>query len=70
MTGSHDRSIDITNETMQVWWRRFGQIFALEIRELNGGQFRIDEAIVVGLVPAIREMKLLDVARGRVLKAR
>jgi len=28
----HERGIDITHETVRVWWGRFGQIFAAEIR--------------------------------------
>jgi len=28
----HERGIDITHETVRVWWGRFGQVFAAEIR--------------------------------------
>lgn len=28
----HERGIDITHETMRYWWKRFGTIFAAEIR--------------------------------------
>ncbi len=28
----HERGIDITHETVRVWWQRFGQAFAAEIR--------------------------------------
>ena len=29
----HERGIDITHETVRVWWNRFGTIFASEIRQ-------------------------------------
>ena len=28
----HGRGIDIAHETARVWWGRFGQLFAAEIR--------------------------------------
>lgn len=28
----HERGIDITHETVRLWWNRFGTIFAAEIR--------------------------------------
>ena len=28
----HERGIDISHETFQYWWNRFGAIFAAEIR--------------------------------------
>jgi putative transposase len=28
----HERGIDISHETVQFWWNRFGPIFAAEIR--------------------------------------
>ncbi len=28
----HERGVDITHETVRVWWGRFGQVFAAEIR--------------------------------------
>lgn len=28
----HERGIDITHETVRVWWGRFGQVYAAEIR--------------------------------------
>lgn len=28
----HERGIDVTHETVRVWWNRFGTIFAAEIR--------------------------------------
>jgi putative transposase len=28
----HERGIDITHETVRCWWKRFGLMFAAEIR--------------------------------------
>ncbi len=28
----HERRINITHESMRVWWNRFGKVFAAEIR--------------------------------------
>jgi putative transposase len=36
----HERGIDITHETVRVWWGRFGQIFAAEIRRSRLGAMR------------------------------
>jgi putative transposase len=29
----HERSIDITHETVRFWWNRFGSMFAAQIRK-------------------------------------
>jgi len=29
----HERSIDISHETVRYWWNRFGPIFAAEMRQ-------------------------------------
>jgi putative transposase len=36
----HERGIDISHETVQFWWNRFGPIFAAEIRKRRVGQWR------------------------------
>jgi putative transposase len=28
----HDRGIEVSHETVRVWWQRFGPMFAAEIR--------------------------------------
>ena len=37
----HDRGIDISHETVQFWWNRFGPIFAAEIRKRRVQQFPV-----------------------------
>jgi putative transposase len=36
----HERGIEISHETVQFWWNRFGPIFAAEIRQKRIGQHR------------------------------
>jgi len=53
----HERSIDITHETVRFWWNRFGTIFASEIRRsrveamqamrsFRHGRWHLDEMFV------------------------
>jgi len=36
----HDRGIDISHETVRVWWDRFGPMFAAEIRKKRVAAYR------------------------------
>jgi putative transposase len=36
----HERGIDISHETVRLWWNRFGPIFAAEIRKKRVNQMR------------------------------
>ncbi len=36
----HERSIDISYETVRVWWNRFGPMFAAEIRKKRSASMR------------------------------
>ena len=36
----HERGIDICNETVRVWWNRFGPMFAAEIRKKRSASMR------------------------------
>jgi putative transposase len=36
----HERGIDISYETVRVWWNRFGTLFAAEIRKKRVSQMR------------------------------
>ncbi len=36
----HERSIDVSHETVRFWWNRFGPIFAAEIRGKRAQQLR------------------------------
>jgi putative transposase len=36
----HERGIDISYETVQFWWNRFGPLFAAEIRKKRVSQRR------------------------------
>ncbi len=36
----HERSIDISYETVRVWWNRFGPMFAAEIRKMRSASMR------------------------------
>ena len=50
----HERGIDISHETVRLWWHRFGPLFAAEIRKKRVTQIRaysdwqwhLDEAFV------------------------
>jgi transposase-like protein len=35
-----ERGIDISHETVRVWWNRFGPMFAAEIRKKRSGSMR------------------------------
>jgi putative transposase len=37
----HERGIDISHETVRIWWNWFGPIFAAEIRKRRVQQFRV-----------------------------
>jgi putative transposase len=36
----HERSIDVSHETVRFWWQRFGQMFAAEIRRKRADRIR------------------------------
>ena len=36
----HERGIDISHETVRIWWNRFGPLFAAEIRKKRVSQMR------------------------------
>ncbi len=36
----HERGIEVSHETVRFWWRRFGPLFAAEIRKTRIGQVR------------------------------
>ncbi|MHA6345967.1 IS6 family transposase [Roseivivax sp. CAU 1761] len=36
----HERGIDVSHETVRYWWRRFGPVFAAEIRKRRVGGMR------------------------------
>ena len=36
----HERGIDVSHETIRNWWRRFGPLFAAEIRRRRIGRMR------------------------------
>ena len=36
----HERGIEVSHETVRFWWRRFGPMFAAEIRKRRVGQMR------------------------------
>ena len=36
----HERGIDISYETVRVWWNRFGPMFAAEIKKQRSAQMR------------------------------
>ena len=36
----HERGIDISYETVRVWWNRFGPMFAAEIRKKRSASIR------------------------------
>jgi putative transposase len=50
----HERGIEISDETVQFWWNRFGQMFAAEIRRNrairmrahSNWQWHLDEVFV------------------------
>jgi len=36
----HERGIELSNEAVRLWWRRFGPMFATEIRHNNVDRMR------------------------------
>ncbi len=36
----HERGIEVSHETVRAWWRRFGPMFAAEIRRKRVGGMR------------------------------
>ena len=36
----HERGIEVSHETVQFWWQRFGPLFASEIRQRRASQMR------------------------------
>ena len=50
----HERGVDVSHETIRFWWRRFGPIFAAEIRRkrvdrmraFSNWRWRVDEVFV------------------------
>jgi putative transposase len=36
----HERGIEVSHETVRFWWRRFGPLFAAEIRKSRASQMR------------------------------
>lgn len=50
----HERGIDVSHESVRVWWNRFGKMFAAEIwrksiqqmRALSNWQWHLDEIFV------------------------
>ena len=37
----HERGVDVSHETIRLWWNRFGAIFAAEIRRNRISRMRI-----------------------------
>jgi len=40
----HERGIDISRETVRLWWNRFGPLFASEIRKKRKGIVTVTQA--------------------------
>ena len=36
----HERGVDISDETVRIWWNRFGPLFAREINKRRSQQLR------------------------------
>jgi hypothetical protein len=51
-----ERGIDISHETVRLWWNRFGPIFAAEIRKRP---VRTSAALLSGAGPTVADVSFL-----------